>query len=295
MQTEVKKLEGLKCQLTVTIPAEEVKTAYQKRLKEVASEAKIPGFRLGKVPDDIIEKQHGKRLREEVSGHLMQSSFEEAVIKNELLIAGTPDVEPSKLLKDQDFKYVATFEIYPEIKLKDLTDVKLSKLVAEVADTDVTKMLEKIQRQQAEWVPMERAAADGDRLVIDFEGFIGKETFDGSSAKDFTLELGSKQMVPGFEDGLVGAKLNETTKIKVTFPKEYPVEELADKKAVFEVTVHKIEEAKLPKLDDALAEKAGVKEGIEALKSEVRKGMERELHQMLEQHLKTQVLDELLE
>jgi len=295
MQAEVKKLEGLKCQLTITVPAEQVKTAYEKRLKEVASKAKVSGFRPGKVPTDVIEKQYGTGIRQDIAGDLMQSSFEEAVAQNKLLIAGQPNVEPGDLVKDQPFEYVATFETYPKIVIKDLTDVKLIKSIAEVNDDDVAKMLEKIQRQQAEWVETERAAVEGDRLLIDFEGFIGKETFEGGSAKDFALELGSKQMIPGFEDELIGAKSNETKKAKVTFPDEYPVETLAGQKAVFEVTVHKVEEPKLPELNDEFAEKAGAKDGIEALKVEVRTGMERELKQLLEVQLKTEILDKLIE
>jgi len=295
MQTEVKKLEGLKCELKVTISVDQVNTAYKKCLKEIGSKAKIAGFRPGKVPTDVIEKKYGQELRSEVAGELMQLSFESAVTENSLLIAGAPNVEPGEIVENQPFEYVATFETYPKITLKDLTDIKLKKSVAEVGDDDVAKMLEKIQKEHAEWFEVDRAAADGDRLLIDFEGFIGKETFEGGSAKDFNLELGSKQMIPGFEDGLIGAKPKETKKVKVTFPAEYPVENLAGKKTVFEVTVHKVEEAKLPELNDALAEKAGVKDGIEALKSEVRKGIERELHHMLESQMKKQVLDKLVE
>ena len=295
MQTEVKKLDGLKCQLTVTIPAEQVKTAYDKHLKEVASKAKVSGFRPGKVPPNVIEKQYGQGIKQDVAGDLMQSSFEEAVTKNELMIAGQPKVEPGNLKKGEAFEYVATFETYPKITLTDLTDQKFEKSVAEVIDKDVSGMLEKIQQQQADWVDADRAAKEGDRVVMDFEGYVGDEVFEGGSAKDFTLELGSKQMIPGFEDGLIGAKANETTSVKVTFPEQYPVETLAGKEARFEVTVHKVQEPKLPELNDALAKKAGVEGGLDALKTEVRKGMERELRQLLEGQMKNQVLDKLIE
>jgi len=295
MQTEVKKLDGLKYELTVTLPAEEVKKAYEKRLKEVSKEAKISGFRPGKVPVDVVEKQFGKGLRDEVAGNLMQSSFEEAVTSNELVIAGQPNVRPGELVNDQPFEYVATFETYPKIELKDLDGVKLDKATAEVSDDDVAKMLEKIQKQQAEWIEVDRVSANGDRVIIDFDGFLEGEAFEGGSAKEFALELGSKQMIPGFEEGLIGTKAKDEKKIEVTFPKEYPVEKLAGQKTTFEITVHKVEEPKLPELDDELAKKAGIEDGIDALKAEVRKGMERELKQMLDSQIKTQVLDKLIE
>jgi len=296
MQTNVKNLEGLKCELTVIIPADQVKAAYKKHLKDITSKAKVTGFRPGKVPQDIIEKKYGDSVLGEVTNDLIHLSFEPAVVENKLLIAGTPSVAPGKLIKDQAFEYVVTFERYPEITIKDLTDVKLKQSIAEVKEDDLEKMFLKMRKEHSEWVEVDREAADGDRLLIDFEGFINKkEAFDGGSAKDFNLELGSKQMIPGFEEGLIGAKLKETREVKVTFPAEYPVEILAGKEALFEVTVHKVEEAKLPEFNNAFAKKVGVKEGIEALKAEVRKGMERELEQMLQTQLKMQTLDKLVE
>lgn len=295
MQTELKVLEGLKRELKVILPVEEVKAAYQKRLAEIAKEVKMPGFRPGKVPLDVIEKKYSSGIKNEVAGDLMQATFDQALKEKNVKIAGQPHVHPGDLQKNEPFEYVADFEVYPEINLKNLEGAKLDKLISEVTDADVTNMLEKIQHQQAEWVEVERDAKDGDRLVIDFVGTIDKETFEGGAAKGFTLELGSKQMIPGFEEALIGAKPKAMTKIKVTFPKDYHAEQLAGKNAEFEVTVNKIEEAKLPELNDALAEKIGVKEGLDALKKQVREGMERELNQAIEARAKMSVLDKLIE
>lgn len=295
MQTELEKLDGLKRKLKITLPVEEVKSAYEKHLKNVIKQVNLPGFRPGKVPVDIVEKKYGAGLKNEVAGELMQGSFEKALEENKLKIAGQPHVHPEGLEKDKPFEYVAEFEVYPEIALEDLSSAKFEKLVSEVTDADVATMLEKIQRQQAEWDEVERDAKDGDRLLIDFVGTIDGETFEGGAAKDFALELGSKQMIPGFEEGLVGAKSKEMKKIKVTFPKEYPAEKLAGKEAEFEVTVNKIEEPRLAELNDDLAKKIGVEGGIDTLKKQVREGMERELKQATEARIKMSVLDKLIE
>jgi len=215
--------------------------------------------------------------------------------ENNLQIAGQPHVHPKPLEKNEPFEYVAEFEVYPEIELKDLEGQQLDKLVTEISDADVNKMLEKIQRQQAEWASVDRAAQNGDKLVIDFVGTMNKETFEGGTAKDFSLELGSGQMIKGFEEGIVGAELNKPVTIKVTFPEDYPAENLAGKDAEFEITVTKIEEPKLPAIDDELAKKVGMDGGLEKLKEEVRSGMERELKQAIESRMKMSVLDKLIE
>ena len=296
MQTELNKLAGLKRELKVTLPVEEVSAAYQKRLKEVAKQIKMPGFRPGTVPPlDLVEKKYDSGLKNEVAGELMQQSFEKALAENNLKIAGQPQVHPEPLEKNKPFVYVAEFEIYPDIELKDLTDIEFDKLIAEVTDEDVEKMLEKIQHQQAEWDEVEREAKEGDRLLIDFVGTIEKESFEGGTAKDFSLELGSKKMIPGFEEALIGVKLREMKEITIPFPNDYPAENLAGKEAVFEVTIQKIEAPKLPEINDALAEKVGIKEGVEKLMSEVRNGMERELEQAIQARLKMNVLDKLVE
>ncbi|GAF98484.1 unnamed protein product, partial [marine sediment metagenome] len=201
MQVELEKLDGLKRKLKVTLPADQVTAAYEKRLTEVAKQINMPGFRPGKVPLDIVEKKHGSGLKDEVAGNLMQDSFEKALQENNINIAGQPHVHPAKLEKNTPFEYVAEFEVYPEVVLKDLQGEKLDRLTSEVTEADLTKMLEKIQRQQADWAEVERDAKDGDRLLIDFVGTLNGEMFEGGVAKDFSLELGSKQMIPGFEDG----------------------------------------------------------------------------------------------
>ncbi len=295
MQTELKKLEGLKRELKVILPIEEVKATYDKHLKIVAKQVKQPGFRPGKIPLALVEKKYNSGLKSEVVGDLMQTSFDKALQENKIKIVGQPQIHPKPLSKNEPFEYVAEFEVYPEITLRDLQGIKIDKFVSEITDHDIEKMLSKIQHQQAEWVEVKRDTQQGDRLVIDFVGTIDKDTFEGGTAKDFRLELGSKQMIPGFEEALVGLKLGEVKNIQVPFPKDYSVTHLSGKKAEFEVTIHKIEEAKLPEINDMLAEKIGITGGIDQLKSEVRLGMERELQQTIQARLKMSVLDKLIE
>jgi trigger factor len=295
MQSELNLLEALKRELKITIPADEVSGAYNKHLNDAAKQAKLPGFRPGKVPMDVIEKKYGAGLKKDVAGELIRNSFDAVLAEKKQQIAGQPQIEPGLIEIGQPFEYVASYEVYPEFELKDLADVKLEKMVAEVSDEDINKMLEKIQHQQADWVDADRAAKEGDRLTMDFEGTLDGELFDGGSSKDFNLELGSKQMIPGFEDALIGVKANEVKDISIPFPEDYPAENLAGKETQFKITVHAIQEPKLPELNDDLAEKAGILGGLDGMKAEVVKGMRRELKQATETRIKMNVLDKLIE
>lgn len=295
MQTAVEKLEGLERRLTVNIAKEQVNDAFQKRLQEVAKTANIRGFRPGKVPANVLEKQYGKSICSDVAGELMNESFEPALKEHDMEIAGQPSIEPTELKKDEEFSYVATFEVYPEVTLKDFSEMEIEEPTCELQDEDCAKMLENIQKQHAQWTDVERACQNGDRVNIDFEGFIDDKPFDGGKAEGFDLELGAKQMIAGFEDGIVGMSVGDERDMSVSFPEEYPVQDLAGKPAIFKIKLHKVSESKLPEADDALAEKVGVEGGIEGLKAEIRKNMERELASQLKSKRKAAVLDTLVD
>lgn len=294
MQSAIEKLEGLQRCLKVSVPQAEVEKAYQQKLQEVAKTVKLKGFRVGKVPIKVVEQKFGSDILNEVAGELIQSSFEKAIEEHKLNIAGTPDVKPQSFNKTAPIEYEATFEVYPEIELKDLTGESIEKHIAEVTDEDVNTMLEKLRKQQAIWEDVDQGAKQGDRVVIDFEGFIDDKPFEGGSAKDFQLELGSKQMIPGFEDGLIGAKAGDELNLNVTFPEKYPVQDLAGKAAMFKVTVNKVQAGKLPPIDDGLAKKIGVEGGIDDLRKQIRKNMQLELERFTNEKLKQNVLDRLL-
>jgi trigger factor len=295
MTASIETLRGLERCINIHIPAAEVEKAYQLRLQKIAKEAKIPGFRPGKVPSHILETRFGKGIFEETASELMQTQFQHAVEEHHLQVAGMPQVEVKKALKKgESLEFAVHFQVYPEVKLNSLAGDSVERTKVNISEADIDKMLTNVAQQHAEWHGVERAAKIGDRAVIDFEGTIDGKPFERGEAKDFTLELGSKRMIAGFEDGVVGAKANDVRDINITFPDDYPSEDVAGKAAVFKVTVHKVSEPKLPALDDAFAEKIGITGGIAGLREEVRKSMATECDNIIKNQVKMRVLDKLV-
>ncbi len=295
MQVSVETTSGLERRMTVGIPAERIENEVNKRLQQTASRARVDGFRPGKVPMSVIRKRFGGSARQEVIGEVIQSSFYEAVMQEKLNPAGAPSVEPKQLEEGKDFEYVATFEVYPEVQLADFSGIDVERIDAEVTDEDVEKMLDILRKQNTSFENVDRAAQDGDQLTVDFTGRIDGEAFQGGTANNTQIVLGSGRMIPGFEEGLVGAKAGESRTLNVTFPEDYQNLELAGKAAEFEVMVHSVAEPVMPKLNDEFFARFGVEEGgLEGFRAEVRKNMERELRQAIKSKTKTQVMDGLL-
>ena len=299
MTAKLEKLEGLKRQLAVTVPAEDLQSAYQKRVNEFAKQAKIKGFRPGKVPLNVVEQKFGKGILQEAAAELIQSHLDEQFKEHNLNIAGRPDVDfdHENLKKGESFEFTANFEVYPEIALKELEGVEVESLEGEVTEEDVSAMLIKLRTQHAEWkdADNDHEAKLGDRIQIDFDGTMDGEPLDKGSAKDAWLELGSKSMIPGFEDGLIGVKSGDEKKLSLSFPEDYHVEELKGKPVEFDVKVTKVQSPKLPELNDAFAEKMGVKEGADALKEKIKENLQNEMSQTAQGLLKQTVLDKLIE
>lgn len=294
MKSTIEKLEGLQCRLKVSVPKEQVESTYRKHLEEEASNAHIKGFRPGKVPLNEIERRVGKSIQQRAIGELMQSSFEEAVKTHKLNVAGQPRIEPKRVIFGEPLEYEAVFETFPDVEIKELKDVPVEKMIAEVAADDVLRMIDKLREQHSDWVKVSRPAQNNDQVHIDFEGSIDNTPIKHGSAKGVNLVLGSKQMIPGFEDGIIGMKENESKDVHVTFPKEYQEASIAGKEAIFKITVHEIQEPK-PLSDEELAKKLGAEGGFEGLKKEVRKQMEMSLTQALDARLRSNVLEKLLE
>jgi len=296
MQVSVQTTSGLERKLVIDIPAAQVEEEISKRLGQVSRTARIDGFRSGKVPMRVIKQRYGKGVRQEVLGEQMQHGFIQAVTQEKLNPAGVPQVEPVVDEEGKDFQFTAVFEVYPEVELAGLDAIEVEKLTAEVTDADMDNMLDILRKQQATYAETEEAAKDGDRVKIDFEGFVDGEAFEGGKAEGHDLVLGSKSMIPGFEDQLVGVKKGEEKTITVTFPEDYQAENLKGKDAEFKITVQAVEVAELPELNDEFFKKFGVEaSNEEEFRTEVRKNMERELKQAIVRHTKTQVLDGLLE
>lgn len=295
MQVSIETTTGLERRMTVTVPAARVDSEVNERINKTARTVRMDGFRPGKVPLAVVKKRFGASIRQEAVGELIRDAFYEAVTQEKLNPAGFPNIESVKDEANDDLAFVASFEVYPEIKLASLASVKVERPVAEVGDADVDKMIDNLRRQRATWTDTAEAAKDADRLDIDFDGSVDGEAFDGGSAKGFSLVLGSKRMIPGFEDQLVGAKAGEERSLNVTFPADYQAEALKGKAAVFKVRVNKVQTPVLPAVDDAFIKAFGVSEGgIEKFRADVRKNMDRELKQAIKNKTKGQALDGLL-
>lgn len=297
MQVSVETLSGLERKITISVPAEQVDQAVNSRLSDLSKKVKIDGFRPGKVPKNVIVSRYSESVLHEVARELIEKTLFEALQQQELVPAGMPDVEPFKPEAGKDFQYSAKFEIYPEITINALTDKEvIEKILSEVTDEDVNIMLDKLREQKKEWTAVSRDAAKGDKAIISFEGFLEDKAFEGGSASDYTLILGSGSMIPGFEEGIIGGKLNEAFDINVTFPADYGSEELAGKNARFAITIKELFEGSLPELNDAFAEEFNVKEGgIDALRKDIKENMVRELEQRLGAMNREQCFNKLME
>lgn len=294
MQVSVE-TQGLEHRLAITVPADSVDTAVKSRLQQLAKTQRINGFRPGKVPVSVIKKRFGEAVRQEVAGEVMQRNFYEAVIKEKLNPAGMPSFELKSNVDGQDLEFVATFEIYPEVKLQGLDEVEVEKTVVEITEKDLDNMMKTLQKQHATWKETKRKIRKDDKVTMDFVGTVDGEEFEGGKAEDFTLELGQGRMIPGFEDPIVGAKTGEEVEVNVTFPEDYHAENLKGKDAQFKVTIKQVEGLNLPKIDEEFAKLFGIEDGdIEALRAEVKKNMQRELDQTLKTQLKESVIAGLL-
>jgi len=296
MQVTVESTGKLERKLRVELPSERIEQEVATRLKSVGRTAKIKGFRPGKVPPKVVKQRYGKQVREEVLSEMMQKSYTDAVMQENLNPAGSPKIEADGGSDDKNFVYTATLEIMPEVTLKDLDKIKVEKVEVEIGDDDIGEMILKLRRQKADWSEVERKSADGDRVVCDFVGTLKGEAFEGGTGTDVPVVLGQGQMLPDFEKGLKGVKAGDEKTIKVKFPKEYHAEDLAGQKAEFAITVHRVEEEVLPPEDDALAEMFNVTEGgMEKFRQDVTENMRREADQKKRSALREQVMEGLLD
>lgn len=295
MQVSVETTSGLERRLTVGIPAEQVDQEVNKRLQQAAKTVRLNGFRQGKVPMSVVKKRFGAGVRQEVLGDAINRSYYEAVTQEKLRPAGQPSIEPKQVDAGKDIEFVATIEVYPDVELKGIDGVAVEKLSAEIADADVDDMIETLRKSQAQWVDAEKAAEDGDRVNIDFKGTKDGEAFEGGSAENQNLVLGSGQMIEGFEAGLVGAKAGDEKVLKLTFPEDYQAEELKGAAVEFTVKVNSVQVQELPDVNDEFFKLFGVTEGgEEQFRKEVRENMENEKEKAAKGNLKTQIFDALV-
>lgn len=296
MRVSIEPGKGLKRRMKIQLPAEQFDKAFDARLKSIAKTAKLAGFRPGKVPMKVIKQKYGATVKQEILSDLVQRSYGQAIAQEKLKPAGLPQIDAKPAKPGEDVEFTAVFEVYPEIKLGDLQKLKIQQPAVEIQEDDIEKMLETLRKQRAEWLDVQRPAQDGDRIKIDFEGAIDGQPFEGGTAQNISLVLGSKQMIEGFEEQLTGITPAGERTIKVKFPKDYPKSELQGKKAEFKVKCHVVAEQKLPEVNEDFIKSYGVQDGgLEALKSELKQHMERELAENSRSYVKRQLMDGLLE
>ncbi|MDH3713644.1 MAG: trigger factor, partial [Gammaproteobacteria bacterium] len=295
MQVSVEALEGLERKLTVEVPVARIDEAVTERLRSLVKTVKMDGFRPGKVPLKVVQKRYGSQVRREVMGEVIQSSFQEAVVEEKLSPAGMPRIE-SLPETEATFRYSAIFEIYPKVELQSLSGEEIEEATAQVQDSDVDGMLENLRKQRTHYHAVERGAEEGDQVTLDFAGFVDGEAVENAKAEQYQLVIGNSQLIPGFEEQLIGIKSGEERTLSVQFPDDYKPEDLAGKPAEFNVKVHSVGAPHVPEIDEEFAKAFGVEEGsVAALRDKVRANMERELRQTLRGKVKSQVMDRLLE
>ena len=281
MQVSIENKEGLKRLVTVTVPAEDVKKAYEKSFRDVAKKARIDGFRKGHIPAKILEAQFGSQIISEAYDDLINATLFKALEENKVEFVGRPEIDLAKASfdKSKELTYNATVEVENHIELKPFEELNVQKIKAEVTEADIDKMIENLRQQQAQWqVKDDTAVADGMMAKIDFTGRTGGEEFEGGKATDFSLVIGRTQMIPGFSEQIVGHKAGDKFTIQVKFPDDYHAENLKGKDAEFDIVVNSVSESVKPEVNEDFVKLFGVKDGtIETFRKDLRKNMEREL------------------
>jgi trigger factor len=292
MQVSVEKTSELSRKMIVSVPEEVVQQKVAERLKSLSKNVKIDGFRPGKAPQQVINKLYGERVRGEVTGDLIQSTYFEALAKEQLRPAGYPNIQP--VAQGEGFQYTAEFEVYPEIVLDGVNGMEVKRPVAEVTESDVDAMIEKLRVRNKTWQTVERPSQEKDRITITFSGSVDGENFTDGKVENYPVEIGAGQMIPGFEDSLIGLSAGEQKTFNATFPENYGKDTLAGKTAEFEVEAVKVEESVLPEVDADFIKKHGIEDGdMASFREDIRNTMERQLAQALAARLKNSVMDAL--
>jgi trigger factor len=294
MQVSITATVGFERKLDVAVPAARVTEEINSRLREIARTARLKGFRPGKAPFEVVKRQYGGQVQTDVVSELLQRSFADAVSAEKLRPATDPRIEALSAEPGSDLRFTAVFEVMPEFQVKAVDSIELERPDAEVTDADLAAMLDTMRKQRPEYVPVERAAIETDKVTVDFEGRIDGELFQGGAGEGISFVVGAGRMLPEFEAGVKGAAAGEQRTVEVKFPEDYGRAEISGKTAQFAVTVKSVEEQKLPELNEEFCAAFGVSEGgVEALRTEVRRSMERELVEAVRNRLRGQVLDAL--
>jgi trigger factor len=290
MQISVQQTTPLGRRMTIAVPADRVEQEIKQRLDSLAKTAKISGFRPGKIPMSVVVKRYGGKVRQEVVDELLNATFYEAVVKEKLRPAGAPTIESRRDAPGEALEYTAVFEVYPEVEIKSLEGLSVEKPVAQISDKDVDAMIERMRRQQPDYVEVDRAAQDADQVIVD----LGRDDGQPGAGHQIPVVIGAKGVMEGFEEALIGLRVGEEKTIELTFPENYRDPQMAGKPVGFHVKVIKISEPKLPPVDEAFAGRFGIETGgVEALRKEVLEGMRREAEEAAGEVAKGRLLEQL--
>lgn len=292
MKVTAEKIDNHKVVLEVEIPSEEIKKAYNKAYVRLAGKINVPGFRKGKAPRHILEMRYGKEIfNEEVFDIVVPPAYSAALKEQNIIPVTRPEIDLVKLADGEPMVFKATVVARPEVELGEYKGLTVAAPKIEVTEEDVNKNLDAMRERHAQLVVVEDAEiTKGDYAIIDFEGFVDGKPFKGGDAKGYPLEVGSGSFIPGFEDQLMGAKAGETRTVKVTFPEDYFVPELAGKNAEFNVVIHDIKRKSVPELNDDFAKEAGKFDSVEELKNDVKNKLEEAAKDRAERNFKNAVI-----
>jgi trigger factor len=294
MQVSVESTGNIGRKMNISVPVEEIDGEVEKRLKDIRGRMRLDGFRPGKVPLSVVSQQYGDSIYQEVVGEIFQSSFDEAIQAEKLHIAGYPTIENQVIEPGEDLQYTAIFDVYPVFDIGNIEKLEITRASVEITNADINKMIERLQEQKKKWQDVERAAEKDDLIIIDFDGTIDGKSFDSSSAKELSIEVGAGRMPKEFEDALLGMSAGDEKTVDITYPKDYPDKDLRGKTAQFNIKASVVRESTLPMVDEEFIKKFGVEDGTEeSFRAEIKNNMQRELEQNIKNHLKQSVMSGL--
>ena len=297
MSSKIKKLKDLERKLTVSVPVVDYDKKYSSKLSKIKSTAKLDGFRKGNVPDDVLRQRYGDSIHYEVLNELIQESYPKELQEQDIKPASSPAISIESEEPTKPISYSAIFEVFPEIKPKISRWKSFEKSEITLDDSDLELAINDILERYCVWNKVDREAAENDQVIIDFEGKIDGNPFEGNESKDFKLILGSKSMIPGFEDNLVGKKSEDSFSFKTNFPEDYFKKDLAGKETEFFITLHEVQEMKKAAIDKELFEKLAMEDVTdeETFRAEIKKRMDGEISQQEKSLTKESIYETLLQ
>jgi trigger factor len=282
--------------LDIVVPKKDIEDQVLSKLKTAQKDSKLKGFRKGKAPMDVVTSIYGPEIRQDVLWDLASKTFSKLAQEKDLKIVSRPNLMPEKIEEGKDAKFKATFEVYPEVKLSKMSKISYTNFLCEISEEDLDNTVTNLRKRLSQWEPTDQISKDGDQIKINFVGTIEGEEFEGGTANDFTVEIGSKSMISGFEDGLIGLKKGDKKTLELMFPEDYGKSDLAGKPVNFDTEVNEVLSSKLPELNEEFFKSTGIEaDGIETFKKEVRTKLEEDLVNILSGKIKQSLFDALLE